>query len=144
MTSSNNIAMLGKQGWRLMVTPESLCARVLKGKYFPNCDFMSATRKKNASHTWRAILAGRKVLQMGCIRRIGDGTTTNILRDQWLPGSIGLKPLCRREGAIAERDSELQSPDGLDWDDEALNRNLLPLDAELAKRIPIDRSTDDT
>ena len=46
-----NIAMLGKQGWRLMVTPESLCARVLKGKYYHNSDFMSATRKKNASHT---------------------------------------------------------------------------------------------
>jgi len=49
-----NLAMLGKQGWRLMVTPESLCTRVLKGRYYPNCDFMSATKKKGASHTWRA------------------------------------------------------------------------------------------
>jgi hypothetical protein len=27
-----NIAMLGKQGWRLMTKPDSLCARVLKGR----------------------------------------------------------------------------------------------------------------
>jgi hypothetical protein len=59
---NSNLAMLGKQGWRLMMNPESLCVRVLKGKYFHQGDFMSARKKKNASHTWRAILAGRKVL----------------------------------------------------------------------------------
>jgi len=47
-----NLAMLGKQGWRLMTNPDSLCARVLKGKYYPQGDFMSAGKKKNASHTW--------------------------------------------------------------------------------------------
>lgn len=30
-----NKAMLGKQGWRLMTRPDSLCARVLKGRYYP-------------------------------------------------------------------------------------------------------------
>ncbi|KAK3154089.1 hypothetical protein QOZ80_2BG0185830 [Eleusine coracana subsp. coracana] len=73
-----NLAMLGKQGWRLMTNPTSLCARVFKGKYFPHCEFMEATKKKNASHTWRAIFVGRKALQMGLIRRIGDGSNTNI------------------------------------------------------------------
>lgn len=138
-----NMAMLGKQGWRLMVSPESLCARVLKGKYYHNCDFMSATKKKNASHAWRAILADRKVLQMGCIRRIGDGSATNIWRDQWLPGCVGLKPLCRKDGAMAEQVSELISTDGLSWDNAALDQNLIPLDAAVARRIPLGHSTTD-
>jgi hypothetical protein len=30
-----NMAMLGKQACRLMTNPTSLCARILKGKYFP-------------------------------------------------------------------------------------------------------------
>jgi hypothetical protein len=38
-----NQAMLGKQGWRLLVRPDSLCAKVLKGKYYPSSDFLSAT-----------------------------------------------------------------------------------------------------
>ena len=40
-----NKAMLGKQGWRLIKRPNSLCAQVLKGKYYPNSDFLSATKK---------------------------------------------------------------------------------------------------
>jgi hypothetical protein len=71
-----NLSMLGKQGWRLMMNPDSLCARVLKGKYFPHGNFMTAGKKKNSSHTWRAIIAGRKVLELGLIKRIGDGTST--------------------------------------------------------------------
>lgn len=43
-----NQAMLGKQGWRLTMRPDSLCARVLKGKYFPDTDFLSATKKSEA------------------------------------------------------------------------------------------------
>lgn len=48
-----NLAMLGKQGWRLLSRPESLCARALKGRYFHDTDFMRAKRKKHASATWR-------------------------------------------------------------------------------------------
>ena len=73
-----NLAMLGKQAWRLIENPNSLCARVLKGRYYHDSEFLSATRKKHASQTWRAILAGREVLYKGFIRRIGDGSTTRI------------------------------------------------------------------
>jgi hypothetical protein len=64
-----------------MTNLNSLCARVLKGKYYPHGDFMSAGKKKNVSHTWRAILAGRKVLELGLIKGIGDGTTTHVWDD---------------------------------------------------------------
>jgi hypothetical protein len=63
-TKHNNMAMLGKKGWRLMTSPESLCAQVLNGKYFPNGDFMTARNKRNSSHNWRAILSGRQDIAM--------------------------------------------------------------------------------
>jgi hypothetical protein len=37
-----NQAMLGRQCWRLLTEPDSLCARVLKGCYFPDGDFWNA------------------------------------------------------------------------------------------------------
>ena len=68
-----NKAMLGKQGCRLITRPDSLCARVLKGKYYPNSDFLSATRKRRCSATWRSILHGRDILARGLVKRVGPG-----------------------------------------------------------------------
>jgi hypothetical protein len=40
-----NQAMLAKQGWRLITKPNSLCAKVLKGKYYHNIHFLVAGKK---------------------------------------------------------------------------------------------------
>ena len=42
---SFNLAMLAKQVWRLMAEPESLCALVLRPKYYPNGDLLNAKPK---------------------------------------------------------------------------------------------------
>jgi hypothetical protein len=34
-----NKAMLGRQCWHLLTKPDTLCACVLEGQYFPNSDF---------------------------------------------------------------------------------------------------------
>ena len=80
-----NQAMLGKQGWRLLIEPDSLCAQVLKGRYFPHGDFWNATAPRSASVTWRSILYGRELLKQGICWRIGDGKGTRILSDYWIP-----------------------------------------------------------
>lgn len=107
-----NIAMLGKQGWRLIDKPNSLCARVLKGRYFHDTDFLSATRKKHASQTWRAILAGREVLTKGLVRRIGDGSTTDIWHDKWIPNHFNGIPLIVPNGEQFNSVSEPIAPSG--------------------------------
>ena len=76
-----NKAMLAKQGWRILTNPNSLCARVLKGKYFHDRDFLSSRTKRGASHIWNAILFGRDALHKGLVKRIGDGSITRIWDD---------------------------------------------------------------
>lgn len=50
-----NQALLAKQAWRLIVYPESLCAKVLKAKYFPAGNLLYTVVAGKASQTWRAI-----------------------------------------------------------------------------------------
>lgn len=38
-----NDALLGRQAWRLIREPSSFFARVLKAKYYPNCDFLEVS-----------------------------------------------------------------------------------------------------
>lgn len=47
-----NFALLGKMGWRLISDPEALVCRVLRAKYFPRGDFLSASLRRNPSQTW--------------------------------------------------------------------------------------------
>ena len=60
-----NDAMLAKQVWRLLDKPDSLCARVLKGRYYPDGDFLQAGCPASASTTWKAIINGREYSRGG-------------------------------------------------------------------------------
>ena len=62
-----NDAMLAKQAWRLLVDPESLCARVLKSKYYPNGNLLDTVFASDASPVWRAIEFGLELLKTGII-----------------------------------------------------------------------------
>lgn len=70
-----NLAKLGKHGWRLMHHPKSLCARVLKGRYYSHWGFLQATTPARASTTWKAIVVGKEAFKVGLIHRVGAGTT---------------------------------------------------------------------
>lgn len=78
-----NSVLLAKQAWRVLTMPNSLMARVLRGKYFPTRDFMDVTIIPNASFTWK--LSAREVLKKGVCRVIGDGASTRIWQDPWVP-----------------------------------------------------------
>jgi hypothetical protein len=83
---------LGKHGWKLMTSPDSLCAQVLKGRYYPNSDLLQATIPNRSSATWREIAAGREALQLGLIKRISDGLTVSLWTDKWIPRSRTMQP----------------------------------------------------
>ena len=76
---------------------------VMAGKYYHGTDFLSAKKKKGSSHVWQAILKGRTVLQLGLIKRIGDGLSTNIWKDRWIPRIPGGKPIFKSEEVTVEK-----------------------------------------
>ena len=61
-----NQALLAKQGWRILTSPDTLLHKVLKCKYFPNCFFMEATIPSYSSYTWRQSIAqSRDIIRHG-------------------------------------------------------------------------------
>ena len=124
-----NLAMLGKQGWRLLTQPDTLCSRVLKGRYFSEVDFMDATLPKSASKTWRAIMAGREALQAGLIKRIGDGPSTSIWTDRWIPGTISMMPLLQPSPTTLDKVSDLIDSDNWSWRQQVVRDNFIAPDA---------------
>ena len=54
-----NLAMLARQGWRLLIESDSLCAQVLRAKCYPNGDPLGAEEKPGISYSWRSVSRGR-------------------------------------------------------------------------------------
>jgi hypothetical protein len=118
-----NVALLGKQGWRLIISPDSLCARVLRARYYHDKPFMEASAPRTASRTWRAILVGREALAKGIIKRVGTGESISIWDDNWIPNSGTLRPLYRPAEATVEKVSELITEDTHQWNIQKMDDN---------------------
>uniref|UniRef100_A0A453N7T7 Uncharacterized protein n=1 Tax=Aegilops tauschii subsp. strangulata TaxID=200361 RepID=A0A453N7T7_AEGTS len=73
-----NLAMLAKQAWYLLESPDSLCATILRAKYYPHGDLLNTKLKKNSSFTWQSIMAGVNSLKHGYIWRVGNGKNISI------------------------------------------------------------------
>ncbi|KAL5556376.1 hypothetical protein UlMin_038612 [Ulmus minor] len=80
-----NMAMLGKQLWRILQRPDSLLSRVLKAKYFPHSTIWEVDTTHLSSYTWKSILWGRNLVAKGIRWRVGNGESLSIYKSRWLP-----------------------------------------------------------
>ena len=62
-----NQALLARQAWRLILFPNSLCARLLKTRYYPNGDLVDTILKSDSSPSWKGIEHGLDLLKQGLI-----------------------------------------------------------------------------
>jgi hypothetical protein len=58
-----NQALLARQAWRLITCSNSLCARVLKARYYPQGDLIDTAFTRNPSSTWTVIAYGLELLK---------------------------------------------------------------------------------
>uniref|UniRef100_A0A2N9G3J3 Reverse transcriptase zinc-binding domain-containing protein n=1 Tax=Fagus sylvatica TaxID=28930 RepID=A0A2N9G3J3_FAGSY len=98
-----NLAMLAKQGWRLIQNPHSLISRVFKAKYFPHGEFLEANIGYRPSYAWRSIALARETLKLGLCWHIGDGQSVRIHSDPWnlMSGAERLYILFFRTGMLS-------------------------------------------
>ena len=60
-----NLAILAKQGWRILQNPESLMAKTLKARYFRRHTVLQANVDHLPSYIWRSIHESPWILQRG-------------------------------------------------------------------------------
>jgi hypothetical protein len=80
-----NQALLARQAWRLIQCQDTLCAQLLKAKYYPNGSIIDTVFSGNSSSTWNAIAYGLELLKKGVIWRVGNGANIHVWRDPWIP-----------------------------------------------------------
>ncbi|XP_060972201.1 uncharacterized protein LOC133038159 [Cannabis sativa] len=132
-----NVALLGKQGWRLIVQPHSLVSRVFKAKYYPNGTFLSAELGGSPSFVWRSIMEAQLLLKKGAAIRVGSGASVNILNDPWLPDNSDPFVHTVSKSLIDKKVYQLMSIDQDQWDMDILNDIFNERDINLIVSIPI-------
>lgn len=138
-----NLAMLSRQGWRVLQLPKSICAQILRAKYYPDGDLLNAKPKKFMSYSWRSILKGLQLLKKGIIWRVGDGLNINIWDDPWLPRKNSRYVETRRNDMVLTKVNELIDPISGQWNETLVDGIFCPEDAQCIKCIPICGNTED-
>jgi hypothetical protein len=139
-----NQALLARQAWRLIHYPDSLCARIMKAKYYPNGNLLDTAFIQNTSASWQGIMHGLELLKQGAIWRIGDGSQVKIWRDNWLPRQDTLKITGRRTRSRRKWVSELIDPITRSWNTTLVREIFFPHDAETVLKIKLPtRQTED-
>ena len=107
-----NQALLAKQGWRIIPSPHSLVARVLKAKYFHSGNFMTATLNSSAFFLWCSFIWGRDIIHRRHKWKVGDWRSIRVFQDCWLPSPATLRPI-----TVSREDEKDRCVDSLISDD---------------------------
>jgi hypothetical protein len=139
-----NKALLARQAWRLIERTDSLCARLLKAKYFPNGNLLDTAFPTNQSPTWKAIVHGLDLLKKGVCWRIGRGDSVRIWRDPWIPRGWERKPIGKRGSCGLKWVSQLIDEARMEWREEIVYEYFRDVDVQkiLSIRLP-SRPTED-
>jgi len=133
-----NDALLTKQVWRLLQDTDSLVARLLKSKYYPAGDILSADLGHNPSYTWRSLHGVKWIIEKGSRWIVGDGCNLHAWTARWIPRPTSFTTI---RGPHAW-DTELKVADFIDkeagcWREDMVRQMFLPVDAEMILRIPL-------
>ncbi|XP_019152213.1 PREDICTED: uncharacterized protein LOC109149044 [Ipomoea nil] len=139
-----NVALLGKQAWRLLTNTESLVSKVYKARYYPRLSFMEAELGNNPSHCWRSIMAAKSLVCSGVRRRIGNGNSTSVWNHPGLQD--GEEPMIQTEmpPQLADiRVANLMDQGTGTWDYHLLIDIFEPEDVSRILKIPVSQKYED-
>ena len=139
-----NQELLARKAWRLISKPDSLCALVLKARYYLDGKLEDTVFAGNASSSWQTISYGLELLKKGLIWRVGNGRNIRVWRDNWIPRPFSYKPFTLQGRCRILFVSDLLNENG-SWKVGLLHEFFMPADVvEILKIRASPRQEDDT
>ena len=84
------------------------------------------------------------MMKQGIIRRIGNGESTDIWDDNWIPKETSPRSITSLIPNPPRKVSDLLQPATASWNVELIRSNFLPIDAQAILKIPVcTRNTED-
>jgi len=133
-----SLAMLGKQGWKLLANQDTIVARIYKARYFSNTDFLGARLGHNQSNIWRSIFASQVIVRGGQRWRIGDGRKIKVWADPWLrEGGNSYISSEKVQGIENIRVADLMDSAGIGWNWDLIGEIFNERDKDAIARLAL-------
>lgn len=133
-----NQALLAKQAWRLMQSPDCLFSLFFKSRYFCDSIFLGAVLGSRPSFAWRSILHGRVLLEKCLKQKVGDGESLKVWYTLWLEDGGMRAPFMKSILIDLELSvNDLIDLDRRDWDSGLLNAHFFSRDVEIIQRTDL-------
>ena len=111
-----NMAMLGKQAWKILTQPDSLITKLFKAKYFLNSDYFTARVGHNPSYVWKSLWSVKDVVRNGFKWSIGTGTRISVWDPSWISNNYSIPQPPLMNPALADvKVSDLFRPNSKQW-----------------------------
>ena len=131
-----NDALLAKQVWRLINNPDSLCHKVFKARFFPDCSILEAQASSSGSYAWKSIISARDVIRKGMVWCIGTGEAVRIKEDRWLPGSTNCSVISPLPSLAPDaKVSSLIDQERVAWKTEVVQNCFCPMKLRLSWEV---------
>lgn len=130
-----NQALLANQAWKILQRPESLLFRMLKARYFREGNLLTANRGSQPSYGWNSLRYGCLLLKDGLQISIGDGRSTELGNDPWLPTNPPRQPRLLDGVDPRLKVQTLIDQSTLEWDEQKIHQLVLPEDHALISKI---------
>ncbi|RYQ80303.1 hypothetical protein Ahy_Scaffold1g106807 [Arachis hypogaea] len=119
------------EGWK-----ESLLNQAGKeALYFPDCEFLEASKHQKGTWIWNSLLHGRELIKCRGKWSIGKGSGVKVWGDNWIHGFN--EPLNR--GSIDNQRVEELLTSSRDWDREKIQRSFPPVVAGKIVQTPVSK-----
>ncbi|GMI64619.1 hypothetical protein like AT4G29090 [Hibiscus trionum] len=143
--SDFNIALLGKQLWRLICELDSLLGQIYCSKYFPSGNILDATRPTRGSFAWQGLYTTLQQLYNDFLYRPGINSNIRVHKDNWggfSPINLSGDYEISEEVHVRCRDFMLRNQ--MTWDPSKVRSYFNLADAYAILHVPIINDTQDS